>query len=352
MRRLFSFLAVALLVAMGTATAQAQTSQEIEQALTWLRAQQQPDGGFSNGFAPGSDLGTTADTVLALVAAGQDPAAWSVGAATPLSYLDAAARNQPLPAGLAAKLTLAAIAAATDPAALGGLDLPAAIEGGLDGTIGLYGNGPYDSALALLALHAAGRPIPPQAAEGLLGYRLDDGSFSFNGDQTPGAGDSNTTALAVQALVAAGRTDDLSPSIAYFRATQNPDAGWTYQKPSAFGEATDANSTALVIQALLAAGEDLADWGDPAQALLALQLPSGAFSFNAATPSENLLATVQAVPALAGVALNDVAGLAKSGTSQTHDDRLDAQLIVGTLVALAALLIGMALIVRRRARGG
>jgi hypothetical protein len=75
--------------------------------------------------------------------------------------------------------------------------------------------------------------------------------------------------------------------------------GWTYQKPSAFGEATDANSTALVMQALVAAGEDLAAWNDPSQALLALQVPSGAFIFNAATSSENLLATVQALPALA-----------------------------------------------------
>ncbi|NTV97469.1 MAG: hypothetical protein HGA75_19005 [Thiobacillus sp.] len=93
--------------------------------------------------------------------------------------------------------------------------------------------------------------------------------------------------------------EEAAPSLAYFRLVQNADGGWTYQKPSAFGEDTDANSTALVIQALVAAGEDLAGWNDPEQALLALQVPSGAFIFNAASSSENLLATVQAMPALA-----------------------------------------------------
>lgn len=348
MRRFFLFLTIMLLAAFGPATARAQTSHEIDQALTWLRAQQQPDGGFSNGFAPGSDPGTTADAVLAILAAGEDPARWVVGGATPLSYLEAAAPSQPLSAGLAAKLTLAARAAGLAPAAFGGVDLTAAIEGGFGTAIGLYGGGPYDSALALLALHAAGRPVPPQALDGLLSYRLDDGSFSFNGDGTPGAGDSNTTALAVQALVAADRLDALAPSLAYFRATQNADGGWTYQKPSAFGEATDANSTALVIQALLAAGEDLADWGDPSRALLALQLPSGAFSFNAAAPSENLLASVQAIPAIAGMPVTEIGASMGGDTRQPAAKWLDPRLVVGTLVVLAVILIGGALLVRRR----
>jgi hypothetical protein len=114
--------------------------------------------------------------------------------------------------------------------------------------------------------------------------------------------------MAVLALIAAGQRQEIAPSVEYFRSVQNDDGGWTYQKPSAFGEATDANSTALVMQALVAAGEDLTAWDDPEQALLALQVPSGAFIFNAATSSENLLATVQAIPALALVGSQDATG--------------------------------------------
>jgi hypothetical protein len=149
--------------------------------------------------------------------------------------------------------------------------------------------------------------MPEGAVAGLLATRLADGTYSFNGDQAPGAGDSNTTAMAVMALIAASERDEVAPSLAYFRSVQNEDGGWTYQKPSAFGEETDANSTALVVQALVAAGEDSAAWNDPAQALLALQVPSGAFIFNAANSSENLLATVQALPALALMMPGEVA---------------------------------------------
>ncbi len=202
---------------------------------------------------------------------------------------------------------MAAVAAGADPRSFGGIDLIAGILGDYSEQAGLFGGGPFDSALALQALAAAGEPVPEGAIAGLLATRLDDGTYSFNGDTTPGAGDSNTTAMAVLALIAAGRHQEIAPSVEYFRSVQNDDGGWTYQKPSAFGEATDANSTALVMQALVAAGEDLSAWNDPAQALLALQVPSGAFIFNAATSSENLLATVQAIPALALVGSQDAA---------------------------------------------
>lgn len=185
-----------------------------------------------------------------------------------------------------------------------------------------------------------------EAASGLLSYRLPDGSFSFNGDPTPGSGDSNTTALVAQALVAAGAgADSLAPSLAYFRAKQNPDGGWTYQKPSPYGEATDANSTSLVLQALLAAGESPADWGDPVRSLLALQTGDGGLAFNAETPGDNLLATVQAIPALAGVSLAQPPELtppAGGGGTQAP-----FPLVVVVLEILVILLVGAAIANRR-----
>jgi len=272
----------------------------MQAAAAWLRTQQQPDGGFSNGFVPGSDPGATADAVVAIAALGESPAGWSIAGKSPLDFLEQSAGSGSIAgAGPFAKVALAAVSAGADPRAFGGVDLIARILDDYSAQVGLFGAGPFDSALALQALAAAGEPAPEGAVAGLLATRLDDGTFSFNGDMTPGAGDSNTTAMAVMALVAAGQAQEIAPSVEYFRLVQNGDGGWTYQKPSAFGEATDANSTALVMQALVAAGEDLAAWNDPTRALLALQLPSGAFIFNAAAPSENLLATVQALPALA-----------------------------------------------------
>jgi hypothetical protein len=291
--------------------ASAASSGGAEAALSWLRGAQLGDGGFSSGFSDGSDIGATADAVLAIASAGEAPASWRVGQASPIDFLRAHLPGITAP-GLAAKVTLALVAAGEDPSAFGGARLPAIITEGFNSSTGFYGGGPYDSALAILALSHATGAVPPEAIEGLLRARQPDGSYAFDGAMAPGSGDSNTTALAVQALLIAGEGEEVIPSFAYFRQTQNDDGGWTYQKPSPYGEATDANSTALVIQALLAGGQDLAQWSDPLAALLALQQPSGALAFNQDTPGDNALATLQAIPALAGADLTDVSRLAES----------------------------------------
>jgi hypothetical protein len=88
---------------------------------------------------------------------------------------------------------------------------------------------------------------------------------------------------------------------------QNADAGWPYQNPSTYSTETDANSTALVLQAIYAVGGSPGDWyvggADPLGVLLSLQNASGSFSYQASFPGDNALATVQAIPAVAGVTL-------------------------------------------------
>jgi hypothetical protein len=337
MQRLISVVILAGSLAWPVAAAAQAPADPLQAAAAWLRTQQQADGGFSNGFVAGSDPATTADAVLAIVAAGEDPSVWIAGGTSPMDSLQGAVSSGEVAGpGAFAKVTLAVVASGADPRSFGGMDLIAEILEGYSSASGLFGAGPYDSALAIQALEAAGEPVPGGVIAGLLATRLADGTYSFNGDQTAGAGDSNTTAVAVMALIAAGASDEIAPSLAYFRSVQNEDGGWTYQKPSAFGEATDANSTALVIQALAAAGEDLAAWSSPEEALLALQVPSGAFIYNAANSSENLLATVQALPALA---------LAKPADVASGRSLWGAVGIAGAGVILAAVLVWL---VRRR----
>lgn len=342
-KQFLALLVVAALLPPAAALAQADPA--VARAVESLHGWQQADGGFTNGFAEGSNIGATADAVLALVAAGVDPAEWTIGGHDPLEYLAAETGNVSGP-GEAAKVAMAVTAAGLDASAFGGSDLIAVIQGGFDPATGLFGGGPFDSALALIALAAADDPAPEGAVDGLLATRLEDGSFSFTGDTTPGAGDSNTTALAIQALVAAGAGDQVGPSIEYLRAAQNDDGGWTYQKPSAFGEETDANSTALAIQALLAAGEDLAAWGDPVQSLLSLQAPSGAFLFNRSIGADNVLATVQAIPALAGLSYADVA--ARGGQLAPARQAPQTGVALAVLAILAVVLAAGLVFARRR----
>ncbi|MGH2627537.1 MAG: prenyltransferase/squalene oxidase repeat-containing protein [Anaerolineales bacterium] len=304
-----TFVILGLIFGLAGATAHARADSGLEAALAWLASAQRPDGGFSGASPDASDAGTTADVVSGLAAAGVDPRSWTNMGRSPLDFLEeAASASQGFSgsAGLAAKVVLAAQAVGENPRQFGAQDLVASLLAGFDPATGLFGSGPFDSALALAALGAAGEAVPEGAVEGLLSTRLEEGSYSFSGDLTPGAGDSNTTAMAVLGLMAVGRPEEVSASLEYFHRAQNEDGGWTYQKPSAFGEETDANSTSLVMLALDAAGEAWVEWSDPLQALLALQQPDGSFAYNASTPGANLLATVQAIPALAAAARQPV----------------------------------------------
>jgi hypothetical protein len=340
-RRLLALVSFVLMLSIGAVPAWAASSQSVESALAWLRSAQHSDGGFSSGFSDGSDIGATADAIVAIASAGGAPDQWRTAGGSPIDFLRAQAAGITAP-GLAAKVALALIAAGEDPSGFGDTDLTAVIAAGFSPDTGFYGGGPYDSALAILALAQSSGEVRPEAIAGLVRARQPDGSYAFDGAMVPGSGDSNTTASAVQALLIAGSGEQAVPSLAYFRETQNADGGWTYQKPSAYGEATDSNSTALVIQALLAGGQDLAQWGDPVRALLALQQPSGALAFNAETPGDNALATLQAIPTLAGVDLTD---LSRLPTSSAAPGPAATSVLVGaffllTLVLLLSAIIG------------
>ena len=151
--------------------------------------------------------------------------------------------------------------------------------------------------------------MPVETIAFITDAQQEGGGWAWDGSAETTA-DTNTTAFAVQALIAGGEASDsdaVSAALTYYEGIQNDDGGWPYQSPSDFGTATDANSTAVTIQAILASGQDPAGeaWTSsegnmPIPALEELQNESGAFAWQAAMPDDNLLATVQALPALAG----------------------------------------------------
>jgi hypothetical protein len=140
----------------------------------------------------------------------------------------------------------------------------------------------------------------------------------------PADADSNTTAMVIEAMIAAGvpATDDaIVNGVAFLQTMVVPTGGFAYSVVSVDPSATptadaapalvaDANSTAVAIQGLTAAGVDLTapEWADPIAALTAFQNASGAFRYMDSMPDDNLFATVQAMPALAGIIFPIVAG--------------------------------------------
>ena len=359
---LSSWLAFVLLMACALP---AWAADPIETGLDYLAAQQQADGGFTNGFSEGSDLGTSCDVILAIAAGGQDASArGSGGGNSPLDYLHAQVTAGAVNTlGLQAKVVLALLSTGQDPTSFAGHDLVAEVNAAYDEDTGGYGETLFDHALAVLALTGAGQPVPSEAGQYLLNKRGEDGGWALFGG-VGDAGDTNTTALAIQALVATGQTDELGDPFAYLHRMQNEDGGFPYQNPSDYGTDTDANSSAVVLQALLAAGESLDDWspaGDsPQDALTALYDPeSGGFLWQAAVPGPNVLATAQAIPALAGytfVNLPRVDAATPPGAVTAPDDVTlpesggVALLPIG-MIGLAAAALGAGLTLRRRQQG-
>src|SRR5690606_2165427 len=100
--------------------------------------------------------------------------------------------------------------------------------------------------------------------------------------------DSNTTAIAIQALVAAGADQSaIDAGVDYLLSLQTEDGSIAYDG-SADPLVGDANSTAVTIQALVAAGDDpaAAPRGDITAALANFQNTSGAFFWMSASPDD------------------------------------------------------------------
>jgi len=363
MRHRILALSLALLLFMGGALP-ALAAADLTAALDYLRTQQNADGGFGSGFSPDSTPASTADAVLAIVAAGGDASAFQQGDHSTLDFLAANAAGVNTSGDLA-KLILAAVAAGQNPRTFGDTDSVARLEAmaGSDGRIATANDTFVSHLLAVLALASVRRPISDAAVDQILDAQQEGGGWAWDGSQATPA-DTNTTAFAVQALAAAGQAEGgaVAGALDYYRAIQNEDGGWPYQSPSDYGTDTDANSTAVTIQALIAAGEDPAAWESsggvtPVASLESFQNESGAFAWQAATPADNLLATVQALPALAGkafpLATMDVgqAAVASAPAPATVPETGGAGLDPALLLSLSGLGLagaGYALRLRRR----
>jgi hypothetical protein len=309
-------------------------------AALWLAGQFNSQGFIPT--APGSslaDLSSTAQSVLALSAADVDLPLARTALAYLSSHVDQYVPDEGAdgPAQLAL-LILDAEALGASPQSFGGVDLLARLlateqtsgpDAGLFGTetqVANYAAGGYQQGLALAALAAAGIKGPAQAGAAitwLVDEQCPDGGWTSpdialnacDGQPVDYAGpDTNSTALAVDGLAAQGA---LTPSasagaLGFLSTGQDPDGGWSYfPNTEAAPGSTDPDSTALVIQSLIALGVSptgppfVKGSTDPASALLSFQLTTGssagAFYFPPAPAPANLLATYQAVPALAGL---------------------------------------------------
>ncbi len=153
------------------------------------------------------------------------------------------------------------------------------------------------AALALTAVWNAFGIEPFRTALGA------DGEWVADGPAEPAAVSAVTTALIVQALATADRADDpmIEGAFGAPRGFLAPEgSGFTGGTAKARG--ADAFATALAVQALIAADGDplSATWANAPAVRAHFQTAEGGLANRIDDDAPNLLATIRAIPALAG----------------------------------------------------
>lgn len=234
------------------------------------------------GWSGQPSVGSTVDALYALVSDGtqQDlvkkSMAWLATEENVNAYLPAEGNA----AGAAAKLAILADATGADPQNFGGRDLVQLIQ--KDGA--KLSKNAWNSALAVIAL-ARVDALTDTVLNPLLKAQLSDGSFSW-GDK----GDVDFTAVALEALAAAGQTEPANRAKAWLEQNLNEEGYWSVQfSPN--------NSAGIAIPAVKLAGGDVTK---PQQWIASRQLASGAFSNTKDGTNDDMLASVQAMFGLTG----------------------------------------------------
>jgi len=161
------------------------------------------------------------------------------------------------------------------------------------------------TAFAILALRAAGypaaNPVLAGAAAWLIGQQETDGGFGFAA--RGGGSDVDDTGAVLQALAAAGHrhADAVARGVRYLRRAQNSDGGFPQQP----GGSSNAQSTAFAVQGLIAAGLDpeairRRGGPDPLSYLEGLTGPDGSVRYSRSGAQTPVWVTAQALAALAG----------------------------------------------------
>jgi len=158
-------------------------------------------------------------------------------------------------AGPTAKVALAAEVRGIDPAGFGGVDLITRLRGlqqpsGRFSDRSAFGDfsNAFSQSLAILALDRTAPGAPAAAVSFLAGTRCPNGGYPLFFGQASCISDVDSTAMAVQALLAAEDIADAIPGLQWLVSVQRADGGFVNS-----GGTPNANSTGLAGQAFRAA---------------------------------------------------------------------------------------------------
>jgi uncharacterized membrane protein len=271
--------------------------------LSFLASAQNSDGGFGAAKGQSSSELYTAWTAMGLAAAGRDPAEVRHGGHSVLDSLRAEVSTLD-GLGDTERTILAASACGASSYSFAGRDLVAEMlkardsDNSFEHLVNL-------TSFAILALRAVGHspdfPAIREAAGWIEQQQNSDGGFGFAEHGSPS--DVDDTGAALQALAAAGAHNarDLAAAADYLIRSQNLDGGY----PQQYGGESNAQSTAWAVQGLIAAGRNPSTVRrrgsrSPDGYLESLLAPGGSIRYSRTGAQTPVWVTAQALIALSG----------------------------------------------------
>jgi energy-coupling factor transport system substrate-specific component len=295
---------LAALAPAGTARASARIARvDVAHELAYLASAQDSGGGF--GATPGqasSEL-YTGWSAIGLAAAGRNPASMRRDGHSVLDALRAQAGTLEGPGDIE-RTILALHACGVPVGALAGKSLLGALLRYREGD-GAFAHEVILTAFAIFALRAAGisagGPTVSAAGRWIARQQNSDGGFSFS--EHGASSDVDDTAAALQGLIdsgAARNSGAVARAVAYIEQAQNLDGGLPIEP----GGESNAQSTAWAVQGLVAAGRDVetvkrSDSRSPLGYLESLVAPNGSVRYSRTSAQTPVWVTAQALTALA-----------------------------------------------------
>ena len=176
-----------------------------------------------------------------------------------MTYLAAHAASACATAGACGLLIQAVVAAGLNPSSFGGVNLLTTLKGMYTAPASTATARHSPSRSPSRAWSPPARPVPAAAVHHLVAAQDSDGGWDYllikddpNGSTNFDTSDTNSTAMVLMALNAAGTHSRNASALAWLHTQQDGDGGFPYQA----GAGTDPDSTALVLQALIATGQN------------------------------------------------------------------------------------------------
>ncbi|MGE5283132.1 MAG: prenyltransferase/squalene oxidase repeat-containing protein [Chloroflexota bacterium] len=261
----------------------------VESAVTWLRSEQNSDGGFGASVGDPSSTAVTGWAMLGLAAAGHNPHDVVRNGHSPIDFLRSHL-DEATSAGDLARTIVALEASGVDPRSFGHENLIAALRD-RRGKNGSFQGWPATTAYSVVALRTAGATGGlDQTLSWLNKVQNGDGGW---GDTATSASNVDVTAAVMQAIP---ETSAAEKGLEYLRRHQHSNGGFAL---GSGGGAVNSQSTGWAVQAMVAVGAApgrIVSGGHSAlDYLAAMQADDGHFRYSEASDQTPVWVTSEAL---------------------------------------------------------